>query len=59
MSPYQLAQIFNNQKCTVAYNLEGNGSSTMWFNGKVINPTTHGHTINERKVSDIVYLGYS
>ena len=40
-----------------AYNLDGGGSSTMYFNGKVINnPTTNGR-IKERGVSDIVYIG--
>ena len=40
------------------YNLDGGGSSTMYFNGNVINkPTTNGR-ISERKVSDIVYVGY-
>ena len=44
---------------TTAYNLDGGGSSTMYFNGKVVNnPTTSGNTIEERAVSDIVYIGY-
>ena len=44
--------------CVTAYNLDGGGSSTMWFNGKVLNhPTTFGDTIAERNVSDIVYIG--
>jgi exopolysaccharide biosynthesis protein len=43
--------------CSVAYNLDGGGSSTMWFMGNVINqPTTNGKTISERRVSDIVYI---
>jgi len=59
LSLYQLASIFNDLGCTVAYNLDGGGSSTMWFNGKVINsPTTNGKKISEREVSDIVYIGY-
>ena len=45
--------------CTTAYNLDGGGSSTMYFNGQVINnPTTNGKTFKEREVSDIVYIGY-
>ena len=41
-----------------AYNLDGGGSSTLYFNGQVINkPTTNGN-ISERAVSDIVYIGY-
>ena len=42
-----------------AYNLDGGGSSTIYFNGEVINnPTTDGKSIRERSVSDIVYVGY-
>ena len=42
-----------------AYNLDGGGSSTMYFNGNLINnPTTNGRSIKERSVSDIVYIGY-
>ena len=40
-------------------NLDGGGSSTMYFQGNVVNnPTTTGNSIRERKVSDIVYIGY-
>lgn len=56
---YELATYMKNLGCTTVYNLDGGGSSTMYFNGKVINePTTTGNTITERKVSDIVYIGY-
>lgn len=42
---------------TAAYNLDGGGSSTMYYLGEVINnPTTNGN-IKERSVSDIVYIG--
>ena len=44
--------------CTTAYNLDGGGSSTMYFNGEVINNPTSGGSIGERSVSDIVYIGY-
>ena len=45
--------------CETAYNLDGGGSATMWFNGKVLNkPTTYGDVIQERTISDIVYIGY-
>ena len=41
-----------------AYNLDGGGSSSMVFNGTLINnPTTTGNSIKERSVSDIVYIG--
>lgn len=58
LSLYQLAAQFSVRGCTIAYNLDGGGSSTMVFNGNVINkPTTNGN-IKEREVSDIVYIGY-
>lgn len=56
---YELAQIMKSYGCKTAYNLDGGGSSTMYFNGRVINnPTTDGHDFKEREVSDIVYVGY-
>lgn len=59
LSLYQLASILDEYGCETAYNLDGGGSSTMYFNGKVINqPTTNGKSISERAVSDIVYIGY-
>ena len=40
-----------------AYNLDGGGSSTMVYKDNVVNkPTTNGKSIQEREVSDIVYL---
>lgn len=55
----ELSNILVDRGCTVAYNLDGGGSSTMVFNGKVVNnPTTNGKSIKEREVSDIVYIGY-
>ena len=57
LSLSELAQIMQSLGCSVAYNLDGGGSSTMYFNGKVVNnPTTNGR-IKERAVSDIVYIG--
>ena len=59
LSLYQLAQVMQQYGATTAYNLDGGGSSTLYFNGQVINnPTTNGNTISERAVSDIVYIGY-
>ena len=53
----QLAQVMSDLGCTEAYNLDGGGSTTMYFNGQVVNqPTTNGNTIKERAVSDIVYI---
>lgn len=54
---YQLAEFMQSLGCTSAYNLDGGGSSTLYFNGEIINkPTTGGNNIKERSVSDIVYL---
>ena len=59
LSLYELATFMKNLGCKTAYNLDGGGSSTMYFNGNVVNnPTTNGNRINERSISDIVYVGY-
>ncbi|MGN0480862.1 MAG: phosphodiester glycosidase family protein [Lachnospiraceae bacterium] len=59
LSLHQLAEFMQKLGVDTAYNLDGGGSSTMVFDGKVINnPTTNGRTIKERSVSDIVYIGY-
>lgn len=58
LSLYQLASVFQEKGCTVAYNLDGGGSSTLWFNGRIVNHPTDGVKSGERKVSDIVYIGY-
>jgi exopolysaccharide biosynthesis protein len=58
LSLLQLAQVFSDLGCTTAYNLDGGGSATMYFNGEVVNNPTDGRTYGEREVSDIVYIGY-
>jgi len=58
LSLYELATFMKSLGCEMAYNLDGGGSSTMYFNGKVINNPTSGRSIKERSVSDIVYIGY-
>ena len=59
LSLYQLAEFMQSLGVTTAYNLDGGGSSTMYCNGEIVNnPTTNGKSIKERKVSDIVYVGY-
>ena len=59
LSLYELAEFMQSLGVKTAYNLDGGGSSTMVFNGEVINnPTTNGNSIKERSVSDIVYIGY-
>lgn len=58
LSLLQLAELMKELGCESAYNLDGGGSSTFWFNGKVLNkPTTFGDTIAERSISDILYIG--
>jgi exopolysaccharide biosynthesis protein len=55
---YELAQFMDSLGVETAYNLDGGGSSTMVFNGELINhPTTSGNSVKERSVSDIVYIG--
>ena len=59
LSLYELATFMKSLDVNIAYNLDGGGSSTMYFNGNIINnPTTMGRNISERSVSDIVYIGY-
>lgn len=59
LSLRQLAELMQSLGAQIAYNLDGGGSSTMVFQGRVINnPTTNGRSIRERSVSDIVYIGY-
>ena len=53
-----LAEEFKKRGCVTAYNLDGGGSATMWFNGKIVNSPTDGDYIGERKISDIIYIGY-
>ncbi|MBH0083127.1 phosphodiester glycosidase family protein [Salinibacterium sp. SWN167] len=49
-----LAVIMQDLGATTAYNLDGGGSSTMYFNGTVINQPSNG---GERETSDILYVG--
>jgi exopolysaccharide biosynthesis protein len=51
----EFAQIFKDLGCTDAYNLDGGGSSTMYFMGRVVNNPQGKH--QERGVSDILYIG--
>ena len=55
---YELANFMKSLGATNVYNLDGGGSSTMVFQGEVVNnPTTNGNKISERAVSDILYIG--
>lgn len=59
LSLHELAEFAQGLGAQTVYNLDGGGSSTMVFNGDVINqPTSSGRSIKERSVSDIVYIGY-
>lgn len=59
LSLLELAEFMDSIGVETAYNLDGGGSSTMYFNGAVVNnPTTSGRSVKERSVSDIVCIGY-
>ena len=59
LSLSELAAFMKSLGVQTAYNLDGGGSSTMYYQGEVVNnPTTTGHGTKERSVSDIVYIGY-
>lgn len=49
----ELAEIMVSLGATTAYNLDGGGSSEMWFDGEVVNQPSNG---GERATSDILYL---
>jgi len=49
----ELADIMVSLNCHNAYNFDGGGSATMWFDGQVINRPSEG---TERKVGDCVYI---
>lgn len=50
----EFAALFDSYGCTQAYNLDGGGSSTMVFQGEVINNPLGKH--QERGTSDILYI---
>lgn len=50
----ELADIMVSLGAMTAYNLDGGGSSEMWFNGDVVNRPSNG---GERATSDILYIG--
>jgi len=51
----EFAQIFADLGCTDAYNIDGGGSSTMYFMGRVVNNPLGKN--QERGTSDILYIG--
>lgn len=50
----EFAQIFKDLGCTDAYNIDGGGSSTMYFMGRVVNNPLGKN--KERGTSDILYI---
>lgn len=54
MSCYDLALEFQRLGCNFAYNLDGGGSTTLYFNGEVINEPSDFS--GERTISDILYF---
>ena len=57
LSLYELASFMQQLGAKTAYNLDGGGSSTMVFQGTIMNNPTGGFGEGEREVSDIVYIG--
>lgn len=49
----ELARIMADLGCQSAYNLDGGGSSAMYFNGSIINQPSNG---GERGTSDVLYI---
>ena len=49
----ELQQLFLNLGCKTAYNLDGGGSTTLYFQGKLINTPSDG---SERSVVDMIYF---
>ncbi|MFD1953232.1 phosphodiester glycosidase family protein [Paenibacillus thailandensis] len=56
MTLTEFANLFKELGATEAYNLDGGGSSTMYFMGRVVNQPQGGKN-EERGVSDIIYIG--
>jgi len=54
MTLTELADLFQELGCTAAYNLDGGGSSTMVFMGRVVNQPSGRN--GERGTSDILYI---
>ncbi|WP_425804573.1 phosphodiester glycosidase family protein [Desulfitobacterium sp. Sab5] len=50
----EFAKVFADLGCTEAYNLDGRGSSTMYFIGRVVNNPLSKQ--EERSISDILYI---
>ena len=53
MTMPEMAKVFVEEGCQVAYNLDGGGSATLYFNGERLNKLSGSR---ERNVSDIIYF---
>ena len=51
MTIYECGELMEKLGCTVAYNLDGGGSSTMVFKGEILNTPSQG---SERAISDCI-----
>ena len=56
LSLYELAEFMESLGVQTAYNLDGGGSSTMVYEGGIVNTPANGRHSSERSVSDIVYI---
>jgi exopolysaccharide biosynthesis protein len=52
----EFAQLFKDLGCSTAYNLDGGGSSAMYFMGDTVNSPWQ-HDGGQRAISDILYVG--
>lgn len=53
LNHWDMASIFQSYGCKYAYNLDGGGSSTLYFNGKVMNSLIGG---SQRPCADFLYF---
>lgn len=54
MTFQELAQLFIDYGCELAYNLDGGSSVTLYQEGKILNRPSGGE---ERRISDMIYIG--
>lgn len=54
MTLVDLGKEFLDRGCTDAYNLDGGGSATMYFNGRLVNSPLGSN--RQRAISDIIYI---
>ena len=52
----EFAREFYHRGCTQAYNLDGGGSSTMYFKGRIVNSPLGKSGSYQRFISDIIYI---